>query len=134
MQLCKVLNTKRLKNDFSSSKVTEEDWYDLREDWDLIEASIAKQYGIRIRTLTDMPWTEFCNLLSGIMPDTPLGQIVSIRSEDDKENLKNFTPHQRKIRTEWRNKIAKEKILDQEAYDKQMEDMEKMLDRLFGKK
>lgn len=51
-----------------------------------------------------MSWGEFCTLLSGIMPNTPLGQIVSIRSEDDKEILKNFTKEQRKIRSDWRSR------------------------------
>lgn len=41
-----------------------------------------------------MSWGEFSTLLAGIMPETPLGQIVSIRSEDDKETLKHFTPEQ----------------------------------------
>lgn len=54
-----------------------------------------------------MPWDEFCSYLSGIMPDTPLGNIVRIRSEEDKNVLKNFSPEQKKIRTEWRNRIAK---------------------------
>lgn len=51
-----------------------------------------------------MSWGEFCTLLSGIMPNTPLGQIVSIRSEDDKDILKNFTKEQRKIRSNWRSR------------------------------
>lgn len=54
-----------------------------------------------------MPWEEFKQLLSGIAPDTPLGRIVSIRAEEDPEVLKNFTPEQRRIQTEWRNKMAR---------------------------
>lgn len=53
-----------------------------------------------------MPWDEFCSYLSGIMPDTPLGNIVQIRSEENKDILKNFSPEQKRIRTEWRNKTA----------------------------
>ena len=81
-----------------------EKWYDIFEDYDLIEASFAKQYGIRLRSEPDMSWSEFCTLLSGIMPNTPLGQIVNIRSENDKEILKNFTKEQRKIRSDWRSR------------------------------
>lgn len=55
-----------------------------------------------------MPYTEFCSYLAGIMPDTPLGNIVQIRAEDDKNMLKGFTKEQKKIRSEWRNKQAKE--------------------------
>ena len=47
-----------------------------------------------------MPWREFKQLLTGIGPDTPLGRIVAIRCEDDKDVLKNFTPDQRRIRAE----------------------------------
>lgn len=53
-----------------------------------------------------MPWDEFCSYLSGIMPDTPLGNIVQIRSEENKDILKIFSPEQKRIRTEWRNKTA----------------------------
>ena len=37
-----------------------------------------------------MTWTEFCSLLSGLGPDTPLARTVQIRLEEDKEILKNF--------------------------------------------
>ena len=57
------------------------------------------QYGIRLRN-DDMTWSEFCTLLKGIMPETPLGQIVSIRSEEDKNMLKNFTKEQHKIKND----------------------------------
>lgn len=54
-----------------------------------------------------MTWSEFSSLLSGIMPETPLGQIVAIRSEEDRDVLKNFTKDQHQIRNEWRSKQAK---------------------------
>lgn len=54
-----------------------------------------------------MTWSEFSSLLSGIMPETPLGQIVAIRSEEDRDVLKNFTKDQHHIRSEWRSKQAK---------------------------
>ena len=82
----------------------ENKWYDLFEDWELIEASFLTQYGIRLRLVDDMSWNEFCTLLSGIMTKTPLGQIVSIRAEEDKDILNNFTEEQHKIRNEWRNR------------------------------
>lgn len=78
-----------------------ESYYDLFEDWELIESSFLKQYGIRIREVDDMSWTEFCSLLSGIMHDTPLGYIVSIRAEKDPKVIKDFTPDQKRIRSEW---------------------------------
>lgn len=54
-----------------------------------------------------MKWREFTAFLSGLDGKTPLGRIVSIRAEDDPEVLKQFTPEQKKIRNEWRNKRAK---------------------------
>lgn len=53
-----------------------------------------------------MPWEEFRQMLIGISPDTALGRIVAIRSEDDKDVLKHFTKDQKRIRSEWRNKQA----------------------------
>ena len=63
-----------------------------------------------------MPYSEFCSYLSGIMPDTPLGQIISIRSEKNEDIIKNFTPEQKRIKSEWEKKMASnvsEKELDE---------------------
>ena len=38
------------------------------------------------------------------MPDTPLGQIVAIRSETDMDIISNFTDAQREIRNSWLNR------------------------------
>ncbi|MDE6210075.1 MAG: bacteriophage Gp15 family protein [Lachnospiraceae bacterium] len=89
----------------------EEAWYDIEKDWELIEASFLKQYGIRLRSEDNMSWSEFCSLLSGIMPDTPLGRVVAIRSEKDLKVIKNFTKEQKQIRNEYlryRNQKLKE--------------------------
>jgi len=98
------------KVDFRTEKTnSEEYWYDIEEDWPLIEASFLMQYGIRLRAVNDMPYDEFCSYLVGIMPDTPLGNTVRIRSETDKQMLESFTPEQRKIRSDWLNRQASEK-------------------------
>lgn len=52
----------------------------------------------------DMEWREFVTLLSGIMPETPLGQIIKIRAEDDDDILQHFTDEQHRIRNIWRNR------------------------------
>lgn len=89
-------------------------YYDLIDDFDLIVASFQAQYGIRLsRDLEGMKWDEFKALLVGISPETPLGRIVSIRAEDDKEILEHFTKEQRRIRSEWRNRRAK-KVSEEE--------------------
>lgn len=53
-----------------------------------------------------MQWSEFCALLSGLGPDTPLGRIVQIRAEEDEDVLKRYTKDQNRIRNEWRKKHA----------------------------
>nr|DAQ20825.1 MAG TPA: hypothetical protein [Bacteriophage sp.] len=63
-----------------------------------------------------MSWNEFCSLLSGIMPDTPLGRIVAIRAEKDPKIIREFSKEQKKIRNDWvlrRNRKLRE---DPEAY------------------
>ena len=58
----------------------------------MIVASFQSQYGIRLsEQLHTMKWDEFHDLLVGIGPDTPLGRMVSIRAEDDKDVLKHFS-------------------------------------------
>lgn len=53
-----------------------------------------------------MKWDEFQALLVGVGPDTPLGRIVAIRSENDENMLKHFTREQLRIRNEWRMRQA----------------------------
>lgn len=48
-------------------------------------------------------------MVSGLGPDTPLGRMVAIRAEEDKENIQNFSKDQRRIWNEWRNRTAKQK-------------------------
>lgn len=55
-----------------------------------------------------MKWDEFRDMLVGLGPDAALGRIVSIRAEDRKEMLEQFTPDQLRIRSEWRSKWAKQ--------------------------
>lgn len=77
-----------------------------------------------------MQWDEFCTLLSGIMPKTPLGQVVSIRSEEDKETLKTFNEYQRKIRQDWRRKQAR--LSTEEENELMMKKLELMFEKAFG--
>ncbi len=79
-----------------------------------------------------MSWGEFCTLLAGIMPETPLGQIVSIRSEDDKETLKHFTPEQHRIRNEWRSRQAREMMEDPETAARMVKAFQEACKVAFG--
>lgn len=110
----------------------ENKWYDLFEDWELIEASFLTQYGIRLRLVDDMSWNEFCTLLSGIMTKTPLGQIVSIRAEEDKDILNNFTEEQHKIRNEWRNRNNTTIEMTDEEKEQKIKEFEQMMASMFG--
>lgn len=112
-------------NDFKNHNQNKNDnYYDLIDDYDIIESSFFKQYGIRLRSV-ELETDEFLNLLSGLMGDTPLGLIVQIRSETDPEVIDSFTSEQKRIRSEWINKKANE--ISKEDYDKAMENFKNML-------
>lgn len=119
---------KKKWSDFNKKKNNQ--WYDLFEDWELIDSSFTAQYGIRLRNEPDMTWDEFCTLLSGIMPKTPLGQIVSIRSEEDEEMLKSFTREQHKIRDEWRSKQLEE--MTDEEKEQQIKEIQELFKQAFS--
>ena len=79
-----------------------------------------------------MSWGEFCSLLKGVMPKTPLGQIVSIRAEEDKDILKNFTKDQHQIRDEWRNRNNPiNEMVDEEKAEK-VKEAQEMFKNMFG--
>lgn len=115
---------KKWRNDFNNI-TTYETWYDLFDDWDLIESSFAQQYGIRLRkNISDMEWGEFTSLLAGLNGETALGNIVRIRSENNHEALKNFSKEELRIRSEWRNKTASQ--INEEDYNTAMESIKNM--------
>lgn len=96
---------KKLKKiDFRTTSPTINDpGYDLEYDKMLIEQSIAKQYHILPSAQEDIQFSDWILLVGGLMDDTPLGRVVSVRTETDPEMIKVFTPEQRKLRTEWAN-------------------------------
>ena len=107
-------------------------YYDLIDDFDLIQASFQAQYGLRLsRDLAGMKWNEFKALLCGISPETPLGRIVSIRAEDDMEILKHFSKEQRRIRSEWRNRRAK--AMTEEQLDNVLDQLKQVFIAMAGK-
>ena len=79
-----------------------------------------------------MSWGEFSTLLAGIMPETPLGQIVSIRSEDDKETLKHFTQDQHRIRNEWRSRRVQAAMQDPETAARMVREFQDACKQAFG--
>lgn len=90
------------------------------------------QYSIRLRNEVDMTWSEFSTLLKGIMSETPLGQIVSIRSEEDKDTLKNFTNEQHKIRNDWRNRNSPVADMTEEEKEEEIRKVQEIFSKAFG--
>jgi hypothetical protein len=80
---------------------------------------MMSQYGVRMYSaeFREMTCNEFFSLLSGLNPDTPLGNLVQIRSENDPEVLKRFNSAQKKIRDEWRRKHPLPVNRDKEAHE-----------------
>lgn len=107
-------------------------YYDLFEDWDLIVSSFLSQYGIRISTkeFKTVSWDEFKSLISGLAPETVLGRVVAIRSEKDKDVIKHFTKEQRRIYDKWRDRESK--VMKQETFEKEMDNLERMFAAMCG--
>ncbi len=63
------------------------------------------------------------------MAETPLGQVISVRSETDRKTIKNFGPHERRIRREWREfKTSQtQKTLDHSEWDKRIAGLQNAL-------
>ena len=76
------------------------------------------QYGVRMYSpeFREMTCNEFYSLLAGLNPDTPLGNLVQIRSEDDPEILKHFNSAQKRVRNEWRAKHSQRVNTSEEAH------------------
>lgn len=96
-------------------------------------SSFLTQYGIRIQspTFETMKWDEFKDLLAGLSPDTPLGRIVQIRNENDKDTLKHFTKDMHKIRNDWKNRKAK--TMSREQYNAEMQNLENMIRKMINR-
>lgn len=81
-----------------------------------------------------MSWGEFTTLLAGIMQKTPLGQVISIRSENDKDMLKHFTKEQHRVRDKWRNRKVKKLVtMGKKEAESQIQMFQDMCKNAFGK-
>lgn len=78
-----------------------------------------------------MSWDEFTTLLSGLNSDTPLGNVIAIRKENDSEILKRFTPEQRQMRNEWRIKQANS--MSDDYFNEQMTGLNNLFRKMSGK-
>ena len=67
------------------------------------------------------------------MEDTPLGQTVLIRKENDRERLRRFSPYENRIRNEWRKFRAKQSTQREGgAQEQQALSFEKLFAKMFG--
>ena len=78
-----------------------------------------------------MTWGEFSALLSGLLPDTPLGEVVSVRSETDRERIARFTPAQRRIYDEWAGRGIQMQT-DERVYAETMRQIEQLFLSMGG--
>ena len=123
-------HTRKWSNDFKTAQ-NKELWYDMNDDWNIIASSLKTQYGYSVRKEIDkMSWAELCSDISGLMGDTPLGNIVQIRSEDDKDRLKNFTQDQKNIRWEYRMKMAEK--MDKNQFKNAIAEFQKYFKEMAG--
>lgn len=121
--------------DFKATKTNRNtQWYDLEYDQTLIEQSIAKQYGIIPSKQPDLHYADWVKLVSGLMDDTPLGRVVAVRSEDNPDVLKGFTPAQHRIRSEWRDFQTKRQAqtMSMDDWLRQMAELERQLAAAFS--
>lgn len=116
----------------TEKKKSNEPYYDLFEDWDLIVSSFLSQYGLRLSTkdFKTVDWAEFSALLSGLSADTALGKVVAIRSETDQETIKRFSSYQKKIYDDWRTKQSER--MTEEEYAAEMKKLEASLFSLLS--
>lgn len=126
----------RSENDFRRGKPSkfEESFYDLEFDRELIVQSIAKQYHILPSEQDNLHYSDWYRLVAGLMHDTPLGQIVRIRSEDNKDIIRNFGAYEKRIRTEWtsfRSSKLSEKFTEQDKLETARY-FEKLFAGMFG--
>jgi len=105
--------------------------YDVEFDKDLIEASFASQYGIRLRQEPDITYAEWSRLLSGLLPSTPLGQIIKIRAERDSKVIREYGDYEKSVREAWNAfKISNQTKEEQIA---SITDVQAMFKNLFSK-
>lgn len=82
-------------------RATQSNGFDLEYDYDLICASFAASYGIRLRfPETRMSWREFTALLANLPGESQLVRLISIRTAEGDE-LNSLSPAQKKLRDEW---------------------------------
>jgi hypothetical protein len=92
-------------------------------DEEIIAASIFKTYHIPKSEQDDMLQEDYNSALAGIDGDTPLGNIVRIRSEKDPKKIEKMSTWEKEQRLKWQEfKILKEIERIQNMTEKEKEE------------
>lgn len=98
----------------------------------LIEQSIAKQYHILPSEQGNLSYSDWAKLVSGLMNDTPLGKIIEIRSETDRDIIQNMTSEQLSVRNAWEAFKREHTHYTETDMQRQAEYLENMIRSMFG--
>lgn len=121
---------RKQRNDFAS-KEKSSSYIDEDEDWGLIVSSFAQMYGIRLMSEDcDITVPEYYMLLQSLNSDTPLGQIVSIRAETNKDVMKHWGSAEKRIRIDWMNRKGREQV--ENDPDAAISELKNALIKAFG--
>lgn len=104
-------------------KANEDSYYDLYDDWDIINVDLKKEYNGRglneILLNEKIKWSEFSTMISNLSYHSGLANLVRIRSEKDPVKIKQFNSYERKIYLDWKNKRNKNITPEQKERQKQ---------------
>lgn len=78
----------------------------------------------------DITYAEWESFMVGLLPDSPLGKVISIRSEKDTQRIREFTKDERRIYDEWQSFRMKQ--ISEEEEQKMMRNLERMIASMFG--
>ena len=74
-------------------------------------------------------------MVSGLMDDTPIGNVVHIRGERDGKTRAKFTPAQKAIYDDWQTFLSKRAKSDPKAREnaaKKIAEIQRMISSIFG--
>ena len=94
---------------------------------------MRQQYGLRVQSeeFRQMSWDEFADLITGLNEQTPLVRVAMIRTETNPERLKDLTPEQRAMRSEWMRRRAKQR--SQQEVDSFLSTIQKQFESNYTK-
>lgn len=82
---------------------------------------------------SELKYSDWVKMVSGLMDDTPLGRVVAVRSEKDREMIRHMNKWQKQIRADWTAfRASSHPQVEAAEAKKQMAALEQMLAGLFG--